>query len=68
VDLTQLSFGSLYEAWGVFWVLVLGGVGAIVSPNDFLSLGKYIGTGTAVAPFAAACFAVPMWAVIKLAS
>jgi hypothetical protein len=63
----QTSFTSIYEVSTVVCVLLFGGFAFATAPNDLVSIAKCIGIGTAVAPFAAACFSVPIWLVLKVA-
>jgi hypothetical protein len=66
-DLHHVSFDALYGVLCVAFVLGFGVIALLTAPNDLASIVKHIGYATALAPFAAACFSVPIWIVIKVA-
>jgi len=61
------SFVALFEPATVGCILVFGAYALVAAPNDLVSIAKCICIATGVAPFVAACFAVPVWLVLKVA-
>ena len=53
--------------WTTLCVSVFGVFALAAAPNDLLSIAKYIGLATAVAPFVATWLSLASWLVIQVA-
>jgi hypothetical protein len=65
--LLAVAFGDIFEALTAAFIVVLGIAALAAAPNDLASIVQWLGYSTAVASFLAACFAVVIWIVIKVA-
>lgn len=68
MTLRNASLGEVYVAWTLVFILPFSIVAIIKADNNLRSIIEHLAVAGAVAMVVAAWFAVPMWAVIRLAA
>lgn len=68
MTLRNASPGDIYVAWTLVFILPFSAVALLKADNNLRSIIEHLAVAGAVAVVVAAWFAVPMWAVIRVAA